>query len=149
MKNRNLDVLLKVRKAKQSQALAALGVERVAVAGLSFQLEEASSNLAELLLDGRRRVEDMKFIAAQRSSSVAFIRQINDSLMLAQLRAENARRAWLTTDQDREISQRLLDREQDATELASDRAERLNSDERARSLIFYRKQEPTKKGKDS
>ena len=27
MKNRNLDVLLKVRKAKQSQALAALGVE--------------------------------------------------------------------------------------------------------------------------
>ena len=149
MKNRNLDVLLKVRKAKQSQALAALGVERVAVAGLSFQLEEASSNLAELLLDGRRRVEDMKFIAAQRSSSVAFIRQINDSLMLAQLRAENARRAWLATDQDREISQRLLDREQDATELASDREERLNSDERARSLIFYRKQGPTKKGKDS
>ena len=149
MKNRNLDVLLKVRKAKQSQALAALGVERVAVAGLSFQLEEASSNLAELLLDGRRRVEDMKFIAAQRSSSVAFIRQINDSLMLAQLRAENARRAWLATDQDREISQRLLDREQDATELDSDRAERLNSDERARSLIFYRKQGPTKKGKDS
>ena len=149
MNNRNLDVLLKVRKAKQSQALAALGVERVAVAGLSFQLEEASSNLAELLLDGRRRVEDMKFIAAQRSSSVAFIRQINDSLMLAQLRAENARRAWLATDQDREISQRLLDREQDATELDSDRAERLNSDERARSLIFYRKQGPTKKGKDS
>jgi flagellar biosynthesis chaperone FliJ len=149
VKNRNLDVLLKVRKAKQSQALAALGVERVAVAGLAFHLEEASSNLAELLLDGRRRVEDMKFIAAQRSSSVAFIRQINDSLMLAQLRAENARLAWLATDQDREISQRLLDREQDAAELASDRAERLNSDERARSLIFYRKQGPTKKGKDS
>ena len=149
MNNRNLDVLLKVRKAKQSQALASLGVERVAAAGLSFQLEEASSNLAELLLDGRRRVEDMKFIAAQRSSSVAFIRQINDSLMLAQLRAENARRAWLATDQDREISQRLLDREQDAAELASDRAERLNSDERARSMIFYRKQGPTKKGKDS
>lgn len=36
MKNRNLDVLLKVRKAKQGQALAALGVERVAVAGLTF-----------------------------------------------------------------------------------------------------------------
>ena len=69
--------------------------------------------------------------------------------MLAQLRAENARRAWLATDQDREISQRLLDREQDATELASDREERLNSDERGRSLIFYRKQGPTKKGKDS
>ena len=149
MNNRNLDVLLKVRKAKQSQALAALGVERVAVAGLSCELEEASSNLPELLLDGRRRVEDMKFIAAQRSSSVAFIRQINDSLMLAQLRAENARLAWLATDQDREISQRLLDREQDAAELASDRAERLNSDERARSLIFYRKPGPTKKGKDS
>ena len=149
MKNRNLDVLIKVRKAKQSQALAALGVERVAVAGLNFQLEEASSNLAELMLEGRRRVEDMKFIAAQRSSSVAYIRQINDSLMLAQMRAENARRAWLATDQDREISQRMVDREQDAADLASDRAERLDSDERARNIIFYRKQGPTKKGKDS
>lgn len=149
MKNRNLDVLLKVRKAKQSQALAALGVERVAVAGLSFQLEEASSNLAELMLDGRRRVEDMKFIAAQRSSSVAYIRQINDSLMLAQMRAENARRTWLATDQDREISQRLVDREQDAADLESDRTERLNADEQSRNIIFYRKQRPTKKGKDS
>lgn len=149
MKNRNLDVLLKVRKAKQSQALAALGVERVAVAGLSFQLEEASSNLAELMLDGRRRVEDMKFIAAQRSSSVAYIRQINDSLMLAQMRAENARRTWLATDQDREISQRLVDREQDAANLESDRTERLNADEQSRNIIFYRKQRPTKKGKDS
>ncbi len=149
MKNRNLDVLLKVRKAKQSQALAALGVEQVAVAELTFQLEEASSNLAELMLDGRRRVEDMKFIAAQRSSSVAFIRQINDSLMLSQMRAENARRAWLATDQDREISQRMVDREQNAADLASDRAERLDSDERARNIIFYRKKGPTKKGKDS
>lgn len=149
MKNRNLDVLLKVRKAKQSQALAALGVERVAVAGLSFQLEEASSNLAELMLDGRRRVEDMKFIAAQRSSSVAYIRQINDSLMLAQMRAENARRTWLATDQDREISQRLVDREQGAADLESDRTERLNADEQSRNIIFYRKQRPTKKGKDS
>ena len=146
MKNRNLDVLLKVRKAKESQALATLGTERVAVAGLTFQLEEASSNLAELLLDGRRRVESMQFIAAQRSSSAAYIRQINDSLMLAQLRAENARRAWLAADQDREISQRLLN---DAVDLEIDRKERLNSDEQARNIIFYNKKGPTNKGKDS
>ncbi len=149
MKNRNLDVLLKVRKAKESQALATLGTERVAVAGLTFQLEEASSNLAELLLDGRRRVESMQFIAAQRSSSAAYIRQINDSLMLAQLRAENARRAWLAADQDREISQRLLNRENDAVDLEIDRKERLNSDEQARNIIFYNKKGPTNKGKDS
>ena len=149
MKNRNLDVLLKVRKAKESQALATLGTERVAVAGLTFQLEEASSNLAELLLDGRRRVESMQFIAAQRSSSAASIRKLHDSLMLAQLRAENARRAWLAADQDREISQRLLNRENDAVDLEIDRKERLNSDEQARNIIFYNKKGPTNKGKDS
>jgi flagellar biosynthesis chaperone FliJ len=91
----------------------------------------------------------MQFIAAQRSSSAAYIRQINDTLMLAQLRAENARRAWLAADQDREISQRLLNREKDAVDLEIDRKERLNSDEQARNIIFYNKKGPTNKGKDS
>ena len=79
MKKRNLDVLLKVRKAKEGQTLAAFGAERLIVVGLSGELEGATSNLAHLLAEGKSRVEDMKMLAARRSSSAACIRQINDS----------------------------------------------------------------------
>lgn len=149
MKKRNLDVLLKVRKAKEGQTLAAFGAERLIVVGLSGELEGATSNLAHLLAEGKSRVEDMKMLAARRSSSAACIRQINDSLLLARLRADNARRAWVAADQDREIGQRLVDREQDIADSANDRAESREADERAQGRILGRYPKITPEGNDS
>lgn len=149
MKKRNLDVLLKVRKAKEGQTLVAFGAERLIVVGLSGELEGATSNLAHLLAEGKSRVEDMKMLAARRSSSAACIRQINDSLLLARLRADNARRAWVAADQDREIGQRLVDREQDIADSANDRAESREADERAQGRILGRYPKITPEGNDS
>ena len=149
MKKRNLDVLLKVRKAKEGQTLAAFGAERLIVVGLSGELEGATSNLAHLLAEGKSRVEDMKMLAARRSSSAACIRQINDSLLLARLRADNARRAWVAADQDREIGQRLVDREQDIADSANDRAESREADERAQGRFIVRYPKKNHEGKDS
>ena len=149
MKKRNLDVLLKVRKAKEGQTLAAFGAERLIVVGLSGELEGATSNLAHLLAEGKSRVEDMKMLAARRSSSAACIRQINDSLLLARLRAYNARRAWVAADQDREIGQRLVDREQDIADSANDRAESREADERAQGRILGRYPKTTPEGNNS
>ena len=149
MKKRNLDVLLKVRKAKEGQTLAAFGAERLIVVGLSGELEGATSNLAHLLAEGKSRVEDMKMLAARRSSSAACIRQINDSLLLARLRADNARRAWVAADQDREIGQRLVDREQDIADSANARAVSREADERAQGRILGRYPKTTPEGNNS
>ena len=149
MRNRNLDVLLKVRKAKEGQTLATFGAERLIVVGLTGQLEGATSNLAHLLAESRSRVEDIKMLAARRSSSAACIRQINDSLLLARMRTENARHAWLAADQDREIGQRLVDRDQDIADAEKDRAESREADERAQGRFIVRYPRKNHEGKDS
>ena len=149
MRNRNLDVLLKVRKAKEGQTLATFGAERLIVVGLTGQLEGATSNLAHLLAESRSRVEDIKMLAARRSSSAACIRQINDSLLLARMRTENARHAWLAADQDREIGQRLVDRDQDIADAEKDRAESREADERAQGRFIVRYPKKNHEGKDS
>ncbi len=86
MRRQNVDVLLKVRSARESTALAELGVQRHEVNGLQMQLEEATSNLAHLVMSGARNVNHAKNLATLRSSSAACLRQITDSLLLAQLR---------------------------------------------------------------
>ena len=149
MRNRNLDVLLKVRKAKEGQTLATFGAERLIVVGLTGQLEGATSNLAHLLAESRSRVEDIKMLAARRSSSAACIRQINDSLLLARMRTENARHAWLAADQDREIGQRLVDRDQDIADAEKDRAESREADERAQGRFIVRYPKKNHEGKDA
>ena len=149
MRNRTLDVLLKVRKAKEGQTLATFGAERLIVVGLTGQLEGATSNLAHLLAESRSRVEDIKMLAARRSSSAACIRQINDSLLLARMRTENARHAWLAADQDREIGQRLVDRDQDIADAEKDRAESREADERAQGRFIVRYPKKNHEGKDS
>ena len=149
MRTRNLDVLLKVRKAKEGQTLATFGAERLIVVGLTGQLEGATSNLAHLLAESRSRVEDIKMLAARRSSSAACIRQINDSLLLARMRTENARHAWLAADQDREIGQRLVDRDQDIADAEKDRAESREADERAQGRFIVRYPIKNHEGNDS
>ena len=149
MKNRNLDVLLKVRKAKEGQTLANFGAERLIVVGLTVELEGATSNLAHLLAESRSRVEDIKMLAARRTSSAACIRQIKDSLLLARMRTENARQAWLAADQDREIGQRLVDRDQDIADAENDRAESLEADEGAHGRLFIRYPKKNHEGIDS
>jgi hypothetical protein len=149
VKNRNLDVLLKVRKAKEGQTLAAFGAERLIVVGLTAELDDATSNLAHLLAQGKSRVDDIKMLAARRASSAACIRQINDALLLARMRTEDARRTWLAADQDREIGQRLVDREHDIADAARDRTESLEADERARGRHLGRDPEITPEGNDS
>ena len=71
MRRKNVDVLLKVRSARESRALADLGAARHEVNGLESKLEEATSNLAHLVMSGARNVDHAKNLATQRSSSVA------------------------------------------------------------------------------
>lgn len=146
MKDRNLDILLKVRMAREGQALATLGSERQIVSNLSYQLQEATSNLAQLLMWGRRPVEDTQTIAAQRSSSAARVRQINDALYLAHIRAENARQAWIVADRDREIGQRLVDQDVRDREMAADKAERNETEDLNRGRLIVRGKQPLEQG---
>lgn len=146
MKDRNLDILLKVRMAREGQALATLGAERRIVSDLSSQLQEATSNLAQLMMRGRRPVEDTKIIAAQRSSSAARVRQINDALYLAHMRAENARQAWIVADRDREIGQRLVDQDARDRQTAADKAERNDTDDLNRGRLIVRGKQPLEQG---
>ena len=149
MKKRNLDILLKVRLAHEGQAMAALGTERRIVSDLSHDLQEATSNLARLMVRGRRGVEQTKTIAAQRSSAAARVRLINDALYLAHMRAENARQAWIVADREREIGQRLVDQDAQDRETARDRAERHEADDRARGRLVIRGVDALEQGDDA
>ncbi len=146
MKQRNLDILLKVRTAREGQALATLGTERRAVSDLSHQLEEATSNLGLLLMGGRRAISDTRVIAAQRSSTAARVRQINDALYLAHIRAENARQAWIQADREREIGQRLVDQAADERDREVQQFERKESEDLTRGRLVVRGQPPLERG---
>jgi hypothetical protein len=148
MKDRNLDVLLKVRMAREGQALATLGAERQVVSHLSYQLQEATSNLAQLMMWGRRPVEETRVIAAQRSSAAARVRQINDALYLAHMRADSARQAWIVADRDREIGQRLVDQDARDRQEAADKAERNETDDLNRGRLIIRGKQPLEQGDD-
>ena len=70
MRRKNVDVLLKVRSARESRALADLGAARHEVNGLESKLEEATSNLAHLVMSGARNVDHAKNLATQRLSLI-------------------------------------------------------------------------------
>ena len=65
------------------------------------------------------------------------------------MRTENARHAWLAADQDREIGQRLVDRDQDIADAEKDRAESREADERAQGRFIVRYPKKNHEGKDS
>ena len=146
MKQRNLDILLKVRMAREGQALAKLGAERRAVADLSSQLQEATSNLGLLLMGGRRAISDTRVIAAQRSSTAARVRLINDALYLAHIREEQARLAWIAAERDKEIGQRLVDQDANERDREVQRTERKESEDLARGRLIVLGQPPLERG---
>lgn len=138
MKQRSMEILLKVRKVHEGQALATLGSERQIVSDLTHQLQEATCNLAQLVMGGRRGVQDTKVIAAQRSSAAARAREINDALYLAHMRAEQAREAWIVASRETEIGQRLVDQEAQTRDFILSKAERNETDDLARGRLIVR-----------
>ena len=138
MRRKNIDVLLKVRSARESRALADLGAARHEVNGLESKLEEATSNLAHLVMSGARNVDHAKNLATQRSSSVARLRQINDSLLLAQFREAEARDKWITANRDKDISQRLVDRQEQEFADAATREGRKETEDLSRGRLTIR-----------
>lgn len=148
MKQRNLEILLKVRKVHEGLALSTLGTERQAVSDLTHQLQEASANLAQLLIGGVRGVEETKVLVAQRASASARSREINDALYLAQLRAEQARQTWLAASRESEIGQRLVDQEARLRDQATQKTERHEADDRARGRLVVRGRTHLEQGDD-
>jgi hypothetical protein len=138
MRRQNVDVLLKVRSARESTALAELGVQRHEVNGLQMQLEEATSNLAQLVMSGARNVNHAKNLATLRSSSAACLRQITDSLLLAQLREREARERWIVANREKEIGQELVDRQVKADSDEATRVAHKETEDLSRGRLIVR-----------
>jgi len=113
VKSRSLDVLLRVRGIKERTALGVLGERQLVVSGIDNEIEIVGQNLVHSAIAGRRTTAEAQITFAQRAGSAARLRMLSDSLIIATADAESARLAWMEADRDREVAQRLVDRQRD------------------------------------
>ena len=90
------------------------------------------------MMSGARNVDHAKNLATQRSSSVARLRQINDSLLLAQFRETETRDKWITANRDKDISQRLVNRQEQEFADTATREGRKETEDLSRGRLTIR-----------
>lgn len=124
-----MDVLLRVRSIRERTALGVLGERQLVVSAIDNEIETVGQNLISSAIAGRRTAAEAQITFAQRAGSAARLSMLNDSLVLAAADAETARLAWVEADRDREVAQRLVNRQRDMALKEFDYRERREMDD--------------------
>lgn len=124
-----LNLLLRIRRLRERDALRALAERQRAQSHAEFRLESTMPALAGAGLQSSTDLAGFHSLIAFRTALSTQVDDLQEAVVATRAGAEECRAGWFLADRDREISQRLADRHAEVERAASDHREVRDSDD--------------------
>ncbi|MFA7324605.1 MAG: hypothetical protein WC005_09625 [Candidatus Nanopelagicales bacterium] len=142
MKRTHLEVLLRVRRVREREALRTLAEQQRALLAADLQLSTAVASLESAHLPASSDLAEFRAHLASRAAKSARVGLARTIVASRSADEESARHLWLVSEQDCDVANRLIARQREHERAESDRRERRANDDLALALHGRNEPEP-------